>query len=200
MRSVRGSSGGIIMDNVKHFDKILLFKPQGENTYIRKLSMSYGYYTALAIVDKNEYVTDVGVKNNFRILPFSKLSRRYYNLLGSERCKWLDDDDIMSIYQVVEPLKLKKRYKLLKDCRGMRYTMPEETYEIKRLILHTFSDLHGVDIHDFNKLGEYIDEYRKDIPLDFSNVLYNIDEDYDGAEVSIPLFNNADAVGQTKLI
>ena len=36
------------------FDRFLLFHPQAEMTYIRQLSMSYGYYTALAVVDDND--------------------------------------------------------------------------------------------------------------------------------------------------
>ena len=188
-------------EDINYFDKILLFKPQGENTYIRKLSMSYGYYTALAIVDKNDYVIGVGVENNFRILPFNKLSHRYKQLLGSERCKHLVDDDIMSIYQVIKPLQLIKKYKLLKDCRGMRYSLPEETYEIKRLILHTLSDLHNIDVYNVSELGEYVNKYKRDIPLDFTNVIGNVDKSYaENIEKGIPLFSNNNANGQTKLI
>ena len=35
------------------FDRFLLFHPQAEMTYIRQLSMSYGYYTALDSIDES---------------------------------------------------------------------------------------------------------------------------------------------------
>lgn len=182
-----------------YFDKILLFKPQDNLTYIRKLSMSYGYYTALAIVDNHDRVTHIGAKNNFRILPFNKLSRRYKNLLGNERCKRLDDDDIMSIYQVIEPLPLKQNYKLLKPCRSMRYALSYETYRIKHIILETLSEKHNVDINDVEKLGEYIDLYKKDIPLNFNEILYGTDEIIDD-EIRLQSYDTEGAKGQTKLL
>ena len=187
-------------DNNEYFDKILLFKPQGDLTYIRKLSMSYGYYTALAVVSKQNYVTHVGVNNNFQILPFNKLSRRYKSILGAERCKHLQDDDIMSIYRIITPLKLKEDYHLIKPCKNMRYTTDEETFYIKKLILHTLSDKHGVSVYDAKKMMEYTDLYKKDIPLDFSNVLFNIDEEYTNEDLIIPFYDDSGAVGQTKLI
>ena len=187
----------------EYFDKILLFKPQGENTYIRKLSMSYGYYTALAVVSPHNTVTHIGANNNFQILPYKKLSRRYRTLLGHEKCRELKDDDIMSVYRIISPLKLNHEYRLLKKCRGMRYTLPEETYEIKRLILKTLSDKHGVSITDAKGLGEYVDLYKRDIPLDFNMVLANIDKDYtdiSGVDNIIPVYTSTNANGQTKLI
>ena len=188
-------------ENREYFDKILLFKPQGEMTYIRKLSMSYGYYTALAVVNKQNYVTHIGANNNFKILPFSKLSRKYRNLLGTERCNHLQDDDIMSVYRINSPMKLDSAYHLLKPCKSMRYTLPEETYEIKRLILHTLSNIHNVSVYDAKRLGEYTDLYQKEIPLDFSNVLFNIDEDYsDDTMVTTPVYDSDGAHGQTRLI
>ncbi len=55
------------------FDRFLLFHPQAEMTYIRQLSMSYGYYTALAVVDDNDRVTHVGVDNDFHIVVLNIL-------------------------------------------------------------------------------------------------------------------------------
>ena len=189
------------MNTAEHyFDRILLFKPQGNNTYIRKLSMSYGYYTALAIVNKYDTVTHIGAKNDFNIMPFGKLSKGHRKLLGNEKCQALKNDDLMSIYEVKSPLKLKKDYHLLKPCRNMRYSLPEETYNIKKRILHTLSEKHNVSIHDAEKLNEYVELYKTDMALDFSNVIFNIDKDYNDLDISIPTYNSVGAIGQTKLI
>lgn len=187
-------------DTEHYFDKILLFKPQGNMTYIRKLSMSYGYYTALAVVNKYDTVTYVGANNDFNIIPFGKLNNQHRKLLGAEKCSTLKPDDLMSIYEVKSPLKLKKDYHLLKPCRNMRYSLPEETYNIKKRILHTLSAKHNVDLHDAQGLSEYVKLYQKDMALDFTNVIFNIDKDYHDLEISIPTYNSVGAFGQTKLI
>lgn len=182
----------------ENFDRILLFKPQGEYTYVRKLSMSYGYYTALAVVDNYDRVTHIGANNNFKILPYKKLDKHCRKLLTPKKRKELNPDDIMSIYRIESPLKLIHNYHLIKPCRGMRYTLPEETYMIKKIILHTLSDKHGVSIHDVEKLGEYTDLYQRDIPLDFNNVLFNLDNNFN--DMTIPSYEDTGARGQTRLI
>jgi hypothetical protein len=182
----------------ENFERILLFKPQGEYTYIRKLSMSYGYYTALAVVDGYDRVTHIGANNNFKILPYKKLDKHFRRFLSPNKRKLLKDDDIMSIYKIESPLKLIHKYHLTKPCRGMRYTLPEETYMIKKIILHTLSDKHGISIHDVEKLGEYTNLYQRDVPLNFNNVLFNLDNNF--KDMTIPSYDTMGAKGQTKLL
>lgn len=186
--------------NVKYFDRILLFKPQRDMTYIRKLSMSYGYYTALAVVNKQDVVTHIGANNNFKIIPFGKLNDVHRRILGREKCRNLNDDDVMGIYHVESPLKLLSSYRLLKPCKGMRYTMPEETLDIKRRILYTLSERHGVSLEDASKLESYTRLYKDTVPLNFNDILFNKDFREDLFDFNIPTFNSENAKGQTKLI
>lgn len=187
------------MKNENDFDRILLFKPQRDMTYIRKLSMSYGYYTALAVVNKQDIVTHIGANNNFKILPFSNLNEVHRNILGREKCKHLSDDDIMSIYKVESPLKLISHYHLIKPCKGMRYALPEETRIIKNKILYTLSIKHGVSMEDAEELESYTNLYKNSIPLNFTDILFNKDLREDLMDFNIPTFNSDNAKGQTKL-
>ena len=189
-----------MIEENNHFDRILLFKPQKDMTYIRKLSMSYGYYTALAVVNKQDIVTHIGANNNFKILPFSKLNSVHRSILGREKCKYLEPDDIMSIYKVDAPLKLISPYRLVKACKGMRYTLPVETKDIKKRILYTLSERHGVSMDDAQKLESYTRLYENNIPLNFTDILFNKDFREDLMDFNIPVFNSKNAKGQTKLM
>ncbi len=183
-------------DTQENFNRILLYKPQKDLTYIRKLSMSYGYYVALACVDKNNKVTHVGVSNSFQIIPFHKLNTHDRNILGSERCLKLEADDLMSVYRIKKYIKLNKPYKLLKDCRGMRFTLPEENYQIKKEIINT---LHAPDkgVVNMDDNGSYEDIYNEYVELDIENI--NLDDDEIIIE-ELDNFNKTGATGQTKLL
>lgn len=182
-------------DTEENFNRILLYKPQKDLTYIRKLSMSYGYYVALACVDKNNKVTHVGVSNSFQIIPFNKLNTHDRNILGSERCLKLEADDLMSVYRIKKYIKLNKPYKLLKDCRGMRFTLPEENYQIKKEIINT---LHAPDngVVNMDDNGSYEDIYNEYVELDIENI--NLDDEIIIEELDN--FNKTGATGQTKLL
>lgn len=117
------------------FDKILLYHPQQKMTYIRKLTMSYGYYTVLATVNHEQKITHIGINNTLQIIPYSKLSDSDKYLLGKKKCENLKDNDLLNIYSINKAIQLKKPYKLHKKCNCMRYTTPEETLELKREIL-----------------------------------------------------------------
>lgn len=183
-------------DTQENFNRILLYKPQQDLTYIRKLSMSYGYYVALACVDKNNKVTHVGVSNSFQIIPFNKLNTHDRNILGSERCLKLEADDLMSVYRIKKYIKLNKPYKLLKDCRGMRFTLPEENYQIKKEIINT---LHAPDngVVNMDDNGSYEDIYNEYVELDIENI--NLEDDEIIIE-ELDNFNKTGATGQTKLL
>lgn len=174
-------------------NRILLFKPQGNNTYIRKLSMSYGYYTALAIVNSQDVVTSVGVDNRFEIMSFKDLGYEYRRLLGNKRCSQLEDDDMMSIYQVISPLELHNRCRLLKPCRSMRYTLPEETYKIKQLVLKTLADNHNISLNEAKDLKEYKLLGDNPIPSNITGGGYSSFNE-------LKNYNDNNAKGQTKLI
>lgn len=177
----------------KGFDRILLFKPQKDMKYIRKLSMSYGYYVALAVVDTNERVTHVGVVNNFQIVLFRNLTSNDKDILGNNKCKYLKDDDLMSIYSIVNALKLKKPYHLTAPCRGMRYTTPEETYYLKKSIMN--SSHHIYEENTITQDNNYDNIYSEDILLELDNI--SLDE---SLELELPSFDKLGAKGQTKLI
>ena len=179
-------------------NRILLFKPQSDMTYIRKLSMSYGYYTALAIVNKKDIVTHVGANNNFNIVPFRDLDYHYKNMLGKKRCKQLKGDDIMSVYQIVSSLKLVNPIKLSKPCRGMRYSMIDETSKLKDSIISSLAIKYNISEDKVYNLEEFQEISKNDIPLDFTNMLVNIEgEDYGSF---LDIFDDKNAKGQTKLI
>ena len=180
--------------NGEGLNRILLFKPQQDMTYIRKLSMSYGYYVALAVVDRNNKVTHVGVSNSFQIVPFEKLNTHDLNILGNEKCSRLKSDDLMSIYRIKKALQLKRPYLLTRDCRGMRYTLPEENYEIKQEILNTIQTQGNVH-EEINTPGTTEDIYNEHVELDIDNI--TLDE-----EIPTPLletFTKPGATGQTRL-
>lgn len=174
------------------FDRILLFKPQKNMKYIRKLSMSYGYYVALAVVDKNDRVTHIGVENNFQIVLYKNLTNDDCYMLGPQKCSKLEDDDLMSVYSVNNAIKLHQPYRLHAPCRGMRYTTPEETYYLKKEIINSsYYRLEKEKTMDNN----YNNIYSEDIVLDVDTV--SLDE---SLELDLEVFNNINATGQTKLI
>lgn len=176
------------------FDRFLLFHPQRDLTYIRKLTMSYGYYTALAVVDKNDRVTHVGVGNSFQIVSFSELDNSDRSILGVERCNRLEDDDLLSVYRITRALKLNEHYKLWRPCRNMRYTAPVETAELKKLMRDTLNNP-SLSFHD-EKGYDYDTAYSDFVELD----LKNIDLTSDVQELELPNFNSIGASGQTRLI
>lgn len=180
--------------NNENFSRILLYKPQQDLTYIRKLSMSYGYYVALACVDKNNKVTHVGVSNSFQIIPFDKLNEHDKDIIGYEKCQRLAPDDLMSVYRIKKALKLKNPYSLVKECRGMRFTLPEENYQIKLEILNTLQDNTGTFEVEYK--GSYNSIYHEHVELDLDHI--ELDDTVIVEELDN--FNKAGAKGQTKLI
>ena len=178
----------------KDFDRFLLFHPQKDLTYIRKLTMSYGYYTALAVVNDNDRVTHIGVSNSFQIVSFKELSDSDRSILGSERCNHMEDDDLLSVYRINKALKLKYHYKLYRPCRNMRYTTMEETYELKRLMQSTLSEDNLLFTEE--KGTNYNTAYSDHVELD----LENIDLTAEIKDISLPNFNSMGASGQTRLI
>lgn len=124
----------------KILDKILLIKPQDDNTYVRRLSMSYGYYSALAIVNEQNRVTHMGIDNSFQIKNFMDLTDKERNYLGVDKCRSIKENDMMSIYRVNKTLKLNHSVKLRKPCLNMRYSIPEETHDVKNMIRATLKD------------------------------------------------------------
>lgn len=181
---------------VKDFDRFLLFHPQRDWTYIRKLSMSYGYYTALAVVDNNNRVTHVGVDNDFHIVAYSDLTSSDKDILGSEKCSRLRDDDLLSVYRINKVLKLNVPFKLHKNCRSMRYTILSETYHLKKSVLATLN--HNMEPVSVNKFDYYSTMYGENVSLDLDNLDFNLDEEL--REVELQRFNDLKAQGQTRLI
>ena len=181
---------------VKDFNRFLLFHPQDKLTYIRKLSMSYGYYTALAVVDKNNRVTHVGVDNDFHIVAFDDLVEGDRDILGSEKCSRLKGDDLLSVYRINEVLKLKEPFKLWKPCRSMRYTTLDETYHLKKSMLATLN--HKIEPVHVNKFDYYSTMYGENVSLDLDNLDFNLDKELQ--EIELQRFNDLKATGQTRLI
>ena len=191
-----GENKSIMDNNSMIFDRFLLFHPQRDLTYIRKLSMSYGYYTALAVVNENNRVTHIGVSNSFNIVSFKELTENDKNILGSERCSHLELEDLLSIYRINKALKLNYHYKLMKPCRNMRYTLPLETYELKKLIISTLSEENLEYQEEKIQLNNYNDAYSDHVELD----LENIDLTEEITSLELPNFNSLNATGQTKLL
>lgn len=183
-------------DKVFDFDRFLLFHPQSQLTYIRKLSMSYGYYTALAVVDDGDRVTHVGVDNDFHIVAYSDLTDNDRDILGGERCSRLRGDDLLSVYRINEVLKLTNPYHLHKGCRSMRYTTPEETYHLKKSILSTLNT--PIEPVQVNKFDYYSNMYGENVSLDLDNLDFNLEEDL--RKIELQKFNDLKATGQTRLI
>ena len=180
---------------MKDFNHFLLFHPQDNFEYIRKLSMSYGYYTVLAVVNDNDKVTHIGISNSFQIVPFSNLSDEDKSILGDSRCSKLYPDDLLSIYKINKSLKLNGSYKLEKQCRNMRYTTPQETIDLKRLIKHTVNDeSYIVKEHDMSK---YETPYSDEIEVDLWNIDLSTVDDFDS---ELPVFSETGVKGQTKLV
>lgn len=175
------------------FDRFLLFHPQSQFTYIRKLSMSCGYYMALAVVDNNNRVTHVGISNSFQIVPFKDLSDNDKTILGEERCNNLEPGDLLSVYRINRALKLEGSYRLHRPCRNMRYTLNEESIELKKLIQQTLGSQVNVQYHEHEKYDTfYTDQVDIDLwDIDFSN-LPELSND-------LPSFDKLGASGQTKL-
>lgn len=177
---------------MEDFDKILLYHPQGDMTYIRKLTMSYGYYTVLATVDHNDKVHYIGVDNTFHIIPFSKLSYEDKQLLGRQKCEHLKENDLLNIYKINKAIKLRKPYRLRKHCGNMRYTTPEETIELKRLLIENINSQVVVDNTD------YEDIYTDKSVLNLNQITASIRENLQ--EIRLEHYENMTAKGQTRLI
>lgn len=177
-------------------DRFLLFHPQSQLTYIRQLSMSYGYYTALAVVDDNNRVTHVGVDNDFHIVAFKDLTSHDRDILGQAKCNRLGDDDLLSVYRINRVLKLKVPFKLHRSCRSMRYTQLDETYQIKKCILSTIEEEDTVEaVHNFDY---YSQMYGEKVSIDLDNLDFDLEKDL--AEIELQRFNDLKATGQTRLI
>ncbi len=180
----------------KGFDRILLFKPQSSMTYIRKLSMSYGYYTPLAVVDDYDNVSYIGVENNFTILQFQDLSVKDINILGDKKCEQLNPDDSMCIYRVINALKLDTPLRL-EYYHGMRYTNPVETNLLKKSIIETLKNNSKKEDY-LKQFNRYVDDYEDSDNVKFD--LENIVLDDELLNQDLPYFNSLNANGQTKLI
>lgn len=183
-------------DVVLDFNRFLLFHPQRELTYIRKLSMSYGYYTGLAVVNRNDYVTHIGVDNDFHIVMARNLSEHDRGIMGSERFSKLESDDLLSVYRINEVLKLTNPFKLHKSCRGMRYTDSSETYHLKKRVLSTLND--GINIVKVNHGMEYDSMHDKNIILDLENIDFDLNHNPKG--IILDSYTDDKAQGQTRLI
>lgn len=181
---------------VNDFDRFLLFHPQARMTYIRKLSMSYGYYTALAVVDSDDRVTHVGVDNDFHIVSFGDLIESDRDILGVEKCSRLEDDDLLSVYRINRVLKLNKPFKLHRSCRSMRYTQVAETYHLKRAILSTLTTIDEPEV--VNNFDYYSTMYGENVSLDLDNLDFDLEKEL--KEVELQRFNDLKATGQTRLI
>ena len=177
-------------------DRFLLFHPQSQLTYIRQLSMSYGYYTSLAVVDNDNRVTHVGVDNDFHIVAFKDLTDNDRDILGYAKCNHLVDDDLLSVYRINSVLKLSKPFRLFKGCRSMRYTQLDETYQIKKCILSTLEEEDTVEaVHNFDY---YSQMYGEKVSIDLDNLDFDLEKDL--AEIELQRFNDLKATGQTRLI
>ena len=179
--------------NNQNYRRFLLFHPQANLTYIRRLSMSYGYYTSLAVVNENDRVTHIGLSNSFQIVPFKKLSNEDKKILGDEKCHSLDPDDLLSVYRITRALKLNGSFKLYRPCRNMRYTSVEETNYLKRMIKYTLNESKLV-INEQENIN-YDTPYSDQVDID----LWNLDLT-EVEEIEIPTFDKICASGQTKLI
>lgn len=177
-------------------DRFLLFHPQSQLTYIRQLSMSYGYYTSLAVVDNDNRVTHVGVDNDFHIVAFKDLTDNDRNILGYAKCNHLGDEDLLSVYRINSVLKLSKPFRLFKGCRSMRYTTVEETYYLKKSILSTLDD--DVEVVGVNKFDYYTDFYGERVSLDLNHLDFDLDKDL--RELELSRFDELKASGQTRLL
>ena len=173
------------------FDKILLYHPQHNMTYIRKLTMSYGYYTVLATVNEDNRVNYIGLNNTLQILPFSKLSDNDKYLLGKKKCDSLQDNDLLNIYKINKAVQLPRPYKLHKDCKSMRYTTPEETYELKREIL---GNKDNIILIKGNKY--YSEAYTDNSEVNVEDI--NISDEL--KQVQLKHYEDLKASGQTTLI
>ena len=162
------------------FDKVLLFHESENMTYIRKLTMSYAYYTCMGLVDKNNRVTHLGLSNTFQIIPFKDLTIEDKNVLGNEKCSKLRGNDLMSVYRINNAVKLNDSFKLFKPCRSMRYSTSEETYYLKKLLLSSINSVQ-VNNNGFEYDSLYSDtvDLSSDLDLSFDeDILKNIAHDY----------------------
>ncbi len=177
---------------INNFDKILLYHPQQRMKYIRKLTMSYGYYTVLAIVNKNNKVTHIGIDNTFQIIPYKELTEEDKNILGNTKCNKLKPNDLLNIYQINKAIHI-PHYKLNKPCTNMRYTTPEETYQLKKLLIKNKDKIITVKNNT-----EYKENYKDQAILNLNNITINIRENLQ--EIKLDHYNNIKAKGQTRLI
>ena len=181
MSKEENNGSGAVFD----VDRFLLFHPQSQLTYIRQLSMSYGYYTSLAVVD-----------NDFHIVAFKDLTDNDRDILGYAKCNHLGDEDLLSVYRINSVLKLSKPFRLFKGCRSMRYTTVEETYYLKKSILSTLDD--DVEVVGVNKFDYYTDFYGERVSLDLNHLDFDLDKDL--RELELSRFDELKASGQTRLL
>ena len=177
---------------MEDFDKILLYHPQGDMTYIRKLTMSYGYYTVLAIVDHNNKVEYIGIDNTFQIIPYHKLNESDKRLLGRQKCEKLKENDLLNIYRINKAIKLRRPYRLRRQCKNMRYTTEEETIDLKRLLIENINNQIQVEN------TEYENTYTDKSILNLNQITTNIRENLQ--EITLENYNSLQAKGQTKLM
>ena len=160
-------------------------------TYIRKLTMSYGYYTVLATVNPEHKITHIGIDNTLQILPYKDLENSDRYILGKEKCNRLQDNDLLNIYSINKAIQLKKPYRLHKKCNSMRYTTPEETVELKREML----------LNKDNVIVIKGNNYYKNAHTDNSNVdVEDIDISEELKKVQLKHYEDLKAKGQTTLI
>ena len=177
------------------FNRFLLFHPQSNFTYIRKLSMSCGYYMALAVVDSNDRVTHIGTSNNFQIVSFKELSDNDRKILGSDKCNVLGYDDLLSIYRIKKALKLESPYKLHRPCKNMRYTTSTESLELKKLMQDTL-DSNNITVEN-HEHEIYDSGFTDQVEINLRDIDFNNIPEYKN---EFPTFDTEDAVGQTRLM
>ena len=78
----------------------------------------------------------------------------------------------------------------------MRYTLPLETYELKKLIISTLSEENLEYQEELPEPNNYNDAYSDHVELD----LENIDLTEEITSLELPNFNSLNATGQTKLL
>ena len=114
--------------------QILLIKPQRNNTYIRKLTMSYGYTSPLAITSPTNHITHIGIKNTINIKKIQDFNNTEKHIIGTNKIKKLNPQDLMNIYTINKTIPLNKKIPLTKKCNNMRHTTPTETQQIKTIL------------------------------------------------------------------
>ena len=157
-------------------NRILLFKPMKDLTYIRK-GMNYASFHALGTVSKDNKVMNMALEFGFFLSPFKNLGEYERKVLGKKRCEKANPEDYYSIYAIKTPLKLINPIQLDKPVRGMRFANAEEDYEIRKEILKGLAKHYNISLEDmFWNWGNYPELYKNSWEMDFQNVLFDLEK------------------------